>query len=92
MFPVHTKRNPVWWMIFFSLLTGGITLGGFAFSLKGTEREKLGDVIFGTVLAFWVLGFGGLLVWNLIRFIENDSKRAEEQFRAEEEARNKKPD
>ncbi len=81
------RRNPVAWMIFFALLVGGLTLGGFAWSLNGTESEKLGDVIFGTVMAFWILGFGGLLIWNLIRFIEEDSRRGEEAFRKEEEAR-----
>ena len=83
----QTRRKPVFWMLFFCLVTGGVTLGGFAFAMKETPDSKFRDVVFGTVAAVWVIGFCCLMIWRLIQFLEEDSARGEEQFRREQEAK-----
>lgn len=82
-----TKRKPLFWMLFFCLVTGGVTLGGFAFAMKETPDSRMRDVIIGSAAAFWVIGFCCLMVWRLIQFLEEDSARGEEQFRREQAAR-----
>ncbi|MBG86506.1 MAG: hypothetical protein CMO80_06355 [Verrucomicrobiales bacterium] len=79
------KRGPAYWMIFFSLLAGGITIAAFGFAMRGTQESKVNDVIWGTIMAAWVSSFGGYLIWQLIRFIEEDSAREEAKFREETE-------
>lgn len=87
-----TKRKPIFWMLFFCLVTGGVTLAGFGFAMRETPEGKFRDVIFGTIAAVWVIGFCCLMVWRLIQFLEEDSARGEEQFRREMEARRREGD
>jgi len=88
----QTKRKPLFWMLFFCLFAGGVTLAGFAFAMKETPDSKFRDVMFGTVAAVWVIGFCCLMVWRLIQFLEEDSARGEEQFRREQEAKRNRED
>lgn len=85
-------RKPVFWMLFFCFVTGGITLAGFAFAMKETPDNRMRDVIIGSTVAVWVIGFCCLMIWRLIQFLEEDSARGEEQFRREQEGRRKGAD
>jgi hypothetical protein len=79
-------RKPVFWMLFFCFLCGGVTLGGFAFAMKETPGNRVRDVMIGSAVAFWVIGFCCMMVWRLIQFLEEDSARGEEQFRRDQAA------
>ncbi len=77
------KRKPLFWMLFFCFLTVGLTLAGFIWSLQDTPSSRMKDVIIGNAIALWVVGFGCLLVWNLIQYFEENSAEAERKFNEE---------
>ena len=65
------------------LTIAGLTLGGFIWTLTETNESRLRDVIIGNIIAFWVIGFCVLLVWNLFQFFEENSAEAEKRFNEE---------
>jgi|GEM_PF-791530 len=75
-----SKRKPLFWMIFFCFLIAGLTIAGFAWSLREIPVDRMRDVIIGNAIAIWVVGFGCLLVWNLIQYFEENSAAAEKRF------------
>lgn len=77
------KRKPLFWMLFFCFLIVGLTIAGFVFSLRDTPANRMKDVIIGNAIAIWVVGFGCLLVWNLIQYFEENSADAERRFNEE---------
>jgi hypothetical protein len=79
------RRGPAYWTIFFILVAGGITIIGFGLAMRGAQESKISDVAWGSIMAFWVLSFGGYLVWHIVRFLEEDSARGEAKFREETE-------
>jgi hypothetical protein len=83
------RRGPAYWTIFFTLIAGGITIAGFGLAMRGAEESKISDVAWGSIMAFWVLSFGGYIVWHIIQFLEEDSARGEAKFREEAERRSK---
>jgi len=78
-----STRKPFFWMLFFCLTIAGLTLGGFIWTLTETNESRLRDVIIGNIIAFWVIGFCVLLVWNLFQFFEENSAEAEKRFNEE---------
>jgi hypothetical protein len=76
-------RRPLFWMLVFCFVVAGLTLAGFVWSLRETSESRIRDVIIGNAIAIWVLGFACVLVWNTVRFFEENSAEAEKQFNRE---------
>ena len=68
-----------------SVLLSLATVAAFAFALKGVGNEKLREIIQGTVLAVFALSGVGFLLWRIARFLESDSKRADDGARLNSE-------
>ena len=68
-----------------SVLLSLATVAAFAFALKGVGNEKLREIIQGTVLAVFALSGVGFLLWRIARFLESDSKRADDGARPNSE-------
>jgi len=66
------------WLMLLSVLLTVATLAPFAYALKGIANEKIVEIVEGTALAVLALGGVGFLLWKAARFLENDSKRADE--------------
>jgi hypothetical protein len=66
------------WLIVLSTFITVATLAPFVYTLKGVATEKLVEIAEGTALAVLALGGVGFLLWKTARFLENDSKRANE--------------
>ena len=80
-----SKRRKRWFIILSVFLTVA-TLAPFVYTLKGVANEKMVEIAEGTALALLALGGVGFLLWKTARFLENDSKRADEDTKPEEES------
>jgi hypothetical protein len=58
-----------------SILLSLATIAAFAFALKGIGNDKLMEIVQGTAIAVFALSGTGLLLWQVARFLERDSKR-----------------
>ena len=65
-------------LIILSTFLMAATLGAFAYALKGVTNEKVMEIVEGTGLAVLALGGVGFLLWKAARFLESDSKRADD--------------
>src|SRR5205809_443853 len=74
------------WFIILSVFLTVATLAPFLYTLKGVANEKMVEITEGTALAVLALGGVGFLLWKTARFLENDSKRADEDTKPEEES------
>ncbi len=74
------------WLIILSVFLTLATLAPFVYTLKGIGNEKMVEIAEGTALAVLALGVVGFLLWKTARFLENDSKRQDEDSKAEEES------
>ena len=72
-----SKPRKRWFMILSVFLTVA-TLAPFVYTLKGVANEKMVEIAEGTALALLALGGVGFLLWKAARFLENDSKRADD--------------
>ena len=68
-----------------SVLLSLATVAAFVFALKGVGNEKLREIIQGTLLAVFALAGVGFLLWRIARFLESDSKRADDGARPNSE-------
>jgi len=66
------------WFIILSVFLTVATLAPFVYALKGVANEKMVEIAEGTALALLALGGVGLLLWKAARFLESDSKRADD--------------
>ena len=66
------------WLILLSVFLTVATLAPFVYTLKGVANEKMVEIAEGTALALLALGGVGFLLWKMARFLENDSKRADD--------------
>jgi len=73
--PLKSRRR---WFIALSILFAAATVAPFALSLKGVANDKALEIVQGTAIALLALGGVGFLVWQAARFLEEDSKRANE--------------
>jgi len=74
------------WFVILSVFLTVATLAPFVYTLKGVANEKMVEIAEGTALALLALGGVGFLLWKAARFLENDSKRADEDTKPEEES------
>ena len=72
------------WLVILSLFLTVATLAPFVYTLKGVANEKMVEIAEGTALAMLALGGIGFLLWKAARFLENDSKRQEDDSKPEE--------
>ena len=79
-----SKPRKRWFIILSAFLTMA-TLAPFIFALKGVANEKMIEIAEGTALALLALGGVGFLLWKTARFLENDSKRADDSARSSRE-------
>ena len=75
------------WFIILSVFLTVATLAPFVYTLKGVANEKMVEIAEGTALALLALGGVGFLLWKAARFLENDSKRANEPDEPGQEGR-----
>src|SRR6266567_3605327 len=73
------------WFIILSVFLTVATLAPFVYTLKGVANEKMVEIAEGTALALLALGGVGFLLWKTARFLENDSKRADDSARSSRE-------
>ncbi len=66
------------WFILLSVFLAVGTLAPFGYALRGIANEKVVEIVEGTGLAVLALGGVGFLLWKVARFLENDSKQAED--------------
>jgi hypothetical protein len=66
------------WFIILSVFLTLATLAPFVYTLKGVADDKMVEIAEGTALAVLALGGVGFLLWKAARFLENDSKRADD--------------
>ena len=66
------------WFIILSVFLTIATLAPFVYTLKGIANEKMVEIAEGTALAVLALGGVGFLLWKAARFLEDDSKRADD--------------
>ena len=74
------------WFIILSVFLTVATLAPFVYTLKGVANEKMVEIAEGTALALLALGVVGFLLWKAARFLEEDSKREDEDTKPEEES------
>ena len=74
------------WLIILSIFLTVATLAPFVCALKGVANDKKGEIAEGTAVAVLVLSGVGLLLWKAARFLEEDSKREDEDTKPEEES------
>jgi len=72
-----SKPRRRWFIILSAFLTVA-TLAPFVYTLKGVANEKMVEIAEGTARALLALGSVGFLLWKEARFLENDSKRADD--------------
>jgi len=72
-----SKPRKRWFIILSAFLTVA-TLAPFVYTLRGVANEKMVEIVEGTALALLALGGVGFLLWKTARFLENDSKRADD--------------
>jgi hypothetical protein len=65
------ERN---WFLILGVVGLGGTFAAMAYSLKGVSHEKLLDVGFGVLLAFFFLSILGVLFFQTIRFLKADEE------------------
>jgi threonine/homoserine/homoserine lactone efflux protein len=83
-----TKPRKRWLIILSAFLTMA-TLSPFIYALKGVANEKMVEVAEGTALAVLALGGVGFLLWKAARFLENDTKKLNENSKREEQSERK---
>ena len=66
------------WFIILSVFLTVATLAPFVYTLKGVANDKMVEIAEGTALALLALGGVGFLLWKAARFLESDSKRADD--------------
>ena len=74
------------WFIILSVFLTVATLAPFVYTLKGVANQKMVEIAEGTALALLALGVVGFLLWKAARFLEEDSKREDEDTKPEEES------
>jgi len=72
------------WLILLSVFLTVATLAPLVYTLKGVGNEKMVEIAEGTAFALLALGVVGFLLWKTARFLENDSKRADDDSKHEE--------
>ena len=74
------------WLVVLSAFLTVVTLAPFFYALKGIANEKIVEVVEGTGLAVLALGGVGFLLWKSARFLENDSKRADDESKPKDQS------
>ena len=59
-------------MVMFNLLAGLIGLAAFLYPIRFVQPERMRDVVEGIGAAFLVLALIGVVLWRVIKFLNQD--------------------